>query len=134
MTDQTKKQNAGKAPVFQGVIAYFPRALKKVAEVSEFGRSKYGASWDTKGWQDVPVGDLQDALARHLCDRIIDGEINRADGECLHLAQQAWEALASLEVYLQSQETNARNAEKFTGVAAELFGRHFTGKEADQCN
>ena len=40
------KLDVGKAPVNQGVIEYFPRALLAVAEVSAFGAKKY--SWS--GW------------------------------------------------------------------------------------
>lgn len=105
MTDQTKKQNKGKPPVYQGCLAYFPRALLAVAEVSEFGRQKYGADWTTKGWLDVSRGDLMDADARHMLKEVIEGPVNHEDGSLLHAAQHAWEALAALEVMLVERET-----------------------------
>jgi len=107
MTDQAKKQNLGKMPVFQGVFQYFPRALKAVAGVSGFGREKYKAEWTTKGWRDVPADDLRDALARHQLDRCIEGDVNHTDGGLLHDAQVAWEALAVLEVRLIELERSA---------------------------
>lgn len=100
MTDQSNKQNDGKPPVFQGCFAYFPRALKEVAKVSLFGKTKYKSEWTTKGWLQVPKDELLDAQARHILDRVIEGDINHTDGDVLHLAQNAWEALAALEVHL----------------------------------
>jgi len=106
MTDQTKKQNNGKPPVFQGVFAYFPNALREVAKVSAYGKDKYQQPWGAKGWLDVPLEDLQDAHARHTLDQLIDGDVNEADGGVLHKAQIAWEALAVLEVYLRNRDAS----------------------------
>jgi hypothetical protein len=106
MTDQTKKQNTGKPPVFQGVFAYFPNALREVAKVSAYGKDKHQQPLDAKGWLDVPLADLQDAHARHTLDQLIDGEVNEADGGVLHKAQIAWKALAVLEVYLRNRDAS----------------------------
>jgi hypothetical protein len=46
----------------------------------------------------------QDALARHLLDRAIEGEVNAKDGDLLHRAQLAWNALADLEKFLIAEE------------------------------
>ena len=104
MTDQANKQNAGKPPVYQGCFAYFPRALKEVARVSEFGATKYMAPYTRQGWRQVPLDELRDAIARHELDRVISGEVNHKDGDMLHQAQIAWEALAALEVMLVERE------------------------------
>jgi hypothetical protein len=71
-----------------------------VASVSAAGAKKY--SW--KGWEDVPdgVSRYSDALGRHIVNLSIDGPFD-ADG-FLHRAQIAWNALASLELYLREQE------------------------------
>lgn len=94
------KLDAGKAPVFQGAIAYFPRALSAVADVSALGAAKY--AW--KGWEAVPNGfdRYSNALGRHLCKEgyeLIDSDLG-----CLHAAQVAWNALARLELLLREQE------------------------------
>ena len=107
MTDQTKKQNAGKSPVYQGCLSYFPRALKEVARVSEFGATKYDAPYTRQGWRGVAKEELMDAQARHILDRVIEGDVNEKDGGMLHLAQNAWEALAALEVFLVEREAKA---------------------------
>ena len=94
------KLDSGKSPVWQGVLDYFPRAVKAVADVSMAGASKY--KW--KGWETVPNGisRYRDALARHQVDESIDGRFDR-DG-FRHLAQQAWNALAALELVLREEE------------------------------
>ena len=105
------KLDAGKPPVYQGFMAYFPRAIKAVSHVSVAGREKYQAEWEDKAWMTLEVNRLLDGQSRHMLDRIIHGEENAEDsvhhptGETLlHLAQNAWEAMAALEVFLKERE------------------------------
>lgn len=95
------KLDAGKAPLFKGVLDYFPRAIKAVAEVSAFGAEKY--VW--KGWQTVPDGYARytDALLRHIADGVIEGPYT-ADSWLLHDAHVAWNALARLELRLRENK------------------------------
>lgn len=95
------KMDSGKAPVMQGVLQYFPRALKAVSFVSLVGAKKY--AW--KGWESVPDGinRYSDALGRHLLAETIDGPID-SDTQQLHSAQVAWNALARLELMLRESE------------------------------
>ncbi len=101
------KYDAGKSPVFRGALDYFPRAIEQVANVSNFGATKY--AW--KGWQDVSEGyeRYSDALARHLTSEG-KGEIADRDSGLLHAAHAAWNALARLELYLRTQEQESGNA------------------------
>ena len=64
------KLDAGKSPVMQGVLQYFPRAICEIAKVSAAGAKKY--SW--KGWQHVCDGPLRygDAMVRHIILEDID--------------------------------------------------------------
>lgn len=91
------KLDAGKVPILQGALAYFPNALREVAQVSYVGAKKY--TW--KGWESVPDGINRygNALARHL----LATELYDADTGCLHAAQVAWNALARLELILREQ-------------------------------
>ena len=95
------KLDLGKAPVFRGVLAYFPRALMAVAQVSEFGAKKY--TW--KGWETVPDGiqRYSDALGRHIVYEAVEGPVT-ADSNLLHAAHVAWNALAVLELKLRESE------------------------------
>ena len=95
------KLDAGKSPVMQGVLQYFPRALLEVAKVSQAGAAKY--TW--KGWETVSDGPARygDALARHILLEDIEGIYDRDTG-LLHAAQAAWNALARLELILKEME------------------------------
>lgn len=106
------KLDEGKAPIWQGVIAYFPRAVTEVARLSAYGANKY--SW--KGWETVPngVNRYADALGRHATKEAIEGQYDleiRNDptypAEVLHATQVAWNALARLELILRAMERGA---------------------------
>lgn len=88
-------------PVFQGLIDYFPRACMEVARVSQMGAEKY--QW--KGWESVPDGlnRYSNAMVRHQLNLAIQGEYD-PDG-FLHRAQIAWNALATLELWLREHDT-----------------------------
>jgi hypothetical protein len=92
------KLDAGKPAIYQGLLAYFPRACEQVAAVSTFGAAKY--SW--KGWESVPSGfeRYSDALVRHLI-REGSGELKDPDSEFHHASHVAWNALARLELLLK---------------------------------
>lgn len=94
------KLDAGKIPVFQGILDYFPRALMAVAEVSAFGASKY--AW--KGWESVPEGRTRykDASIRHMMYRAM-GEHVDPDSGLLHECHEVWNHLAALELKLRER-------------------------------
>jgi hypothetical protein len=98
------KLDSGKSPVWQGLLDYFPRACKAVAEVSSAGATKY--AW--KGWETVPDGVVRyrNAQARHILDESVDGKYDQ-DG-FRHLAQNAWNALAALELTLRSEQNEVK--------------------------
>lgn len=100
-SDPGSKLDAGKVRpglLFNGM----PRALWAVAEVATFGADKYTDG----GWLTVPNGEARynDAKLRHLLKKAM-GELTDADSHKLHLAHEAWNALATLELYLRQQET-----------------------------
>jgi hypothetical protein len=105
-TDEAAAAKAAKLPIFQGCIAYFPRALAEVAKVSDFGAKKHGFKLSDKGFLDPRYTEegYQDAICRHIVGRLMDGEVNAADGDLYHRAQLAWNALASLERFLLELE------------------------------
>lgn len=94
------KYDGGKPSIWRGVIQYFPRALWAVGQVSTFGASKY--AWN--GWADVEDGyaRYRDAQFRHALKEAMGQEMDD-DSELMHLAHEAWGALASLELYIRSQ-------------------------------
>lgn len=100
------KLDAGKSPVMQGVLQYFPRAIQEVGKVSDYGARKY--KWN--GWETVPEGHIRygNALVRHMLFEQIDGPRDTETG-FLHAAHEAWNALARLELILREQEQKENN-------------------------
>lgn len=95
------KLDAGKSPILQGLLDYFPRSCEAVANVSAFGANKY--AW--KGWETVPDGinRYENAMVRHIVKEAVEGPKDK-DSHLLHKAHRAWNALASLELYLREHE------------------------------
>ena len=85
-------------PVFSGVLAYFPNAIKEVSKTSLAGNIQHHPDKPLH-WDKSKSSDEKDALVRHLIDHSIDPLDD--DGQ-LHLAKVAWRALAALERYLTS--------------------------------
>lgn len=100
------KLDAGKPKVSQGVLRYFPRALQAVAGISEFGAQKY--LWD--GWRTVPEGvqRYEEAMVRHILKEEIEGP-DDYDSLHYHRAHIAWNALASLELFLIDQDAKQKS-------------------------
>ena len=92
------KYDAGKPPIFRGVLSYFPRAIGELAKASAFGATKY--QWD--GWRRVDDGlaRYSDALVRHLVAEGT-GEVLDPDSGLLHAAHVFWNAAARLELILE---------------------------------
>ena len=95
-----RKDDGGKAPIYRGVLAYFPDAVASVASVSAFGASKY--AWN--GWLHVPdgLGRYTDAMVRHLLEEG-KGDVLDPDSGLAHAAHSAWNSLARLELLLRKE-------------------------------
>lgn len=102
------KDDGGKPMVYSLFLAYFPRAIREVAKVSEYGMKKYNAKPETQGFRKVLDAKRRyaDGLVRHLLDEVTDGPINEKDGGVRHAAQQAWNAMARLEIILEQEENS----------------------------
>ena len=97
----TKRKNQ---PVFSGVLAYFPNALKYVSEVSKAGNDQHHPDKPLH-WDMNKSTDETDALVRHL----IDHSINPVDDDGIyHLGKVAWRALAALERHLNNEQNKKK--------------------------
>jgi len=97
------KLDAGKLrPVL--ILRDMNRAITKVVEIATNGAAKYTEG----GWLEVPNGNVryEDAQIRHMLLRL-GGEVADKESGSLHLAHEAWNALAKLELYLRAEEKNA---------------------------
>jgi hypothetical protein len=95
---------SNKLPVYRGVLARFPRAIKELAKTSAFGAEKHQVDITSTTFLELDPDMYADAGLRHTLDRLIEGDINEADGGLYHRAQKAWNALAELETFLHRQE------------------------------
>jgi len=95
-----------KDPVFRGVVGRFPRAMREIAKVSAFGFQKHKTPpGGEMAYLGVPNAYevYTDAMCRHVVDEAREGPVNPKDGDLLHAAQAAWNALARLEVLLKER-------------------------------
>ena len=100
--DDGAKLDAGK-PMAGRLLGMFGGALMAVSEVGTFGAKKYTEG----GWQHVEDGfkRYDDAGMRHFLKRGMGEEFD-AETELPHLAHEAWNALAKLELYLRDKKQN----------------------------
>lgn len=103
------KLDAGKEPIFDGVLQYFPRALTAVAALSNWGATRY--SWE--GWRSVKDAfrRYSNAMGRHILKEKTEGLWDQdamhdpKHPACiLHATQVAWNALARLDKLLEEME------------------------------
>ena len=85
------------APLFSGVLQYFPDAIWQVAQCSKIGNDQHNAG-EPLHWAREKSTDEPDALLRHLLqyDELDD------DG-MLHAVKVAWRGLALLQKTLEAR-------------------------------
>ncbi|WEE76635.1 DUF5664 domain-containing protein [Comamonas testosteroni] len=89
------KLDAGK-PRPDLVLNGFPRALLAVADVAAYGARKYTED----GWRCVPDGQRRYTAAKDRHRLMGAFEALDAESGLMHLAHEAWNALAALELKL----------------------------------
>lgn len=98
------QQKAGKIPVWQGVLQYFPRALTAIGEVSRFGAKKHNDGVMPTEWRRYSAVTYSDSLIRHLLAEN-EGQVLDPESGLLHAAHAAWNALARLERMLDAPKS-----------------------------
>lgn len=88
-------------PVFHGVLRYFPKALRALAEVSRIGNEQHNKG-EPLHWAREKSTDELGALVNHLMHVAAGIETDEEDG-MLHAAKIAWRALANLEKTLEQR-------------------------------
>lgn len=110
MSEHAKRKTQ---PVALGVMAYFPDALKYVAEVSKVANDQHNPG-QPMHWAREKSTDQADCIARHLIDHV-SGNSMDVDG-LLHAGKVAWRALALLQTELERRAA----AQKSIDGATEL--------------
>lgn len=88
-------------PLYEGLLKYFPDALREVAYTSWKGNQQHHPDKPLH-WDKNKSTDEADALMRHLTDYAKGIEID-TDG-VPHLSKVAWRALALLQRYLETNQ------------------------------
>lgn len=113
------------APVFSGVLEYFPDALMAVAELSKIGNDKHNPG-QALNWSKNLSNDHGDCLVRHQL------EYNKIDEDTglPHAVSVAWRALAQLQILLEEGEDEFGAIDLSKG---EFNGNHSsTGTKCDR--
>jgi hypothetical protein len=94
----SRDMNRKECPIYSGLIAYFPKALREVAHISFMGSKQHHPD-EPLHWDRKKSPDELDSMMRHLIDHA-NGERCDTDGT-LHLAKVCWRCLAQLEKELE---------------------------------
>lgn len=91
------------APIYSGLMKYFPDALVEVARLSKFGNDKHNPGQPLH-WSKDKSADHDDCVARHLLSA---GTRSASDGNHRHRTMMAWRALAALQTEIENERTTA---------------------------
>jgi len=96
-----KINNNKNFPMFEGLLKYFPNALRQVSNLSLVANNQHNPGKPLH-WDKSKSTDEKDALLRHLTE-IAKGNDFDDDGQ-LHAVKVAWRGLSNLERYLTNDE------------------------------
>lgn len=96
-TDAATRKNI---PVYTGFIAYFPRAIAAVAELSRIANEQHHPG-SAVHWDKSKSTDEKDSLMRHMLDEAMGVPVDT--DKVLHATKRAWRAMADLERTLEKQ-------------------------------
>lgn len=102
------KVDAGKVRMHL-ITGGMARAITEVAKVGTMGAAKYTDG----GWVSVPDGfrRYEDAQQRHAAYRHMGEEMD-PESHLPHLAHEAWNALAKLDLYIREREAREQASRK----------------------
>lgn len=97
--DEYAKRKA--APMFAGLLVYFPDALREVARLSLSANEKHNPGEELH-WSKDKSNDHADCIVRHLADAA-SGSTYDPDNDCSPLVAVAWRALALLQTDIEER-------------------------------
>jgi len=99
--DVSEAQKRKDTPVYSGVVAYFPLALKEIAKASSEGNKQHHSDKPLH-WDRSKSGDELDAMMRHLLDHA-SGEIFDDCGT-RHIVKCGWRILAFIQKTMENEK------------------------------
>lgn len=114
-----RKYDGGKAPMGQGLLAYFPGSLWEVAQISRYGKEKYETTYAERNWTKVEDGADRylDAALRHITAHL-KGQTYDMESGHPHLSHAAWNIHAARELTIAAEKAQILDPtfERDTGV------------------
>lgn len=118
-------------PMFKMITGYFSKALREVTRVCVANNVRYNPGKDPADihWARGKSKDQLGSSFRHMMEAAVDGkvfedEVSAADGKPIYiLAENAWRALAALEVAIEEQE--AKKVPDIQALNADIKARSF---------
>lgn len=104
--DVSEAQKRKDTPVYSGVVAYFPLALKEIAKASSEGNKQHHNDKPLH-WDRSKSGDELDAMMRHLLDHA-SGEIFDDCGT-RHIVKCGWRILAFIQKTMENEKQKKVN-------------------------
>jgi len=106
MTDKEKTAKDRKeTPIYSGYIAYFPDAIKEVAQCSYSGQQQHNPD-KPLAWDRSKSGDELDAMMRHLVDHAAGIEFDE-DGT-RHLTKCMWRISAFVQKSIELERLDKK--------------------------
>ena len=99
-TQQDKVLARKNTPIYSGVVAYFPLALKEIAKASFVGQEQHNPD-KPLAWDRSKSGDELDAMLRHLVDHASGEEFD--DCGTRHIVKCGWRILAYIQKTLEGE-------------------------------
>src|SRR5579859_2210416 len=110
-TDSTERKHA---PMFSGLLAYFPDALFAVAAHSYASNEKHNPG-EPLHWSRDKSADHKDCIVRHMTD--IAATPDNIDFEIEELKAASWRSLAALQIALEKKQRMVKAAEPILATA-----------------
>ena len=104
------------APVFSGVLMYFPKTMVALARLSLAGNIQHYGPGTPLHWNREVSADHQDCMVRHA----MQSGTEDADG-ILHDVKAAWRALAQCEVVLDRLSSVGADERELTPAEAAAY-------------
>jgi hypothetical protein len=115
-------------PIATGVLAYFPRALALVSEISRRGNDKHNPG-EPLHWAREKSTDEADSCVRHVVDALAEGPLAVDAEGAPHIGSALWRLLAWTERVLDGDE-RWRTVAKPTALPSAAVAPHVVEERA----
>ena len=95
--DQKPVGSLDKPDLIRDALQEFPYAQYALATITKEALKKY----KSRDWREKDLAYFTGKVGRHIARTEIDGEVNKAEGNQLHMAAAAWSLMAYVDTMLR---------------------------------